>query len=161
MNFFPDFAPNSKKEWRLLLFQSNLRKQIRKLPKILKFVRIIHYYSKLFTGVLIHDPFKRAADVHASRRLEARSGLSIEDDCRSNHPFGTFQEEVRGVSALSIRSYWKAGWRTHGYKKGGRKKKASAMFSRRPIPGCSAHELLVNCCSQGDDRSAKKIPGGC
>ena len=52
MNFFPDFAPNSRKEWRLLLFQSNLRKQIRKLPKFLKFVRIIHYYSKLFTGVL-------------------------------------------------------------------------------------------------------------
>ena len=53
MNFFPDFAPNSRKEWRLLLFQSNLRKQIRKLPKFLKFVRIIHYYSTLFTGVLI------------------------------------------------------------------------------------------------------------
>ena len=52
MNFFPDFAPNSRKEWRLLLFQSNLRKQIRKLPKILKFVRIIHYYSKIFSGVL-------------------------------------------------------------------------------------------------------------
>ena len=34
------------------LFQSNLRKQIRNLPKILNFVRIIHYYSKLFTGVL-------------------------------------------------------------------------------------------------------------
>ena len=52
MNFFPDFAPNSRKEWRLLLFQSNLWKQVRKLPKILKFLRIIHYYSKLFTGVL-------------------------------------------------------------------------------------------------------------
>ena len=50
MNFFPDFAPNSRKEWRLLLFRSNLRKQIRKLPKILKFVRIIHYYS--LTGVV-------------------------------------------------------------------------------------------------------------
>ena len=37
------------------LFQSNLRKQIRKLPKILKFVRLIHYYSKLFTGVLRFD----------------------------------------------------------------------------------------------------------
>ena len=34
------------------LFQSNLRKQIRNLPKILNFVKIIHYYSKLFTGVL-------------------------------------------------------------------------------------------------------------
>ena len=37
------------------LFQSNLRKQIRKLPKFLKFVRISHNYSKLFTGVLIDD----------------------------------------------------------------------------------------------------------
>ena len=35
-----------------MLFQSNLRKQIRNLPKILNFVRIIHYYSKSFTGVL-------------------------------------------------------------------------------------------------------------
>ena len=41
------------------LFQSNLRKQIRTLPKILNFVKIIHYnnnYSKLFTGVLRPDP---------------------------------------------------------------------------------------------------------
>ena len=30
------------------LFQSDLRRQIRKLRKILKFVKIIHYYSKLF-----------------------------------------------------------------------------------------------------------------
>ena len=33
MNCFPNFAPNSRKEWRLLFFQSNLRKEIRKLPK--------------------------------------------------------------------------------------------------------------------------------
>ena len=59
MNFFPDFAPNSRKEWRLLLFQSNLRKQIRKLPKILnlnlwKLFTIIQNYSlvSLFTGVV-------------------------------------------------------------------------------------------------------------
>ena len=42
-----------------MLSQSNSRKQIRKLPRILKFVRIIisiiHYYSKLFTGVLSRD----------------------------------------------------------------------------------------------------------
>ena len=37
-----------------MLLQSNLRKQIRNLPKILNFVKIIHYFSKLFTGVLIH-----------------------------------------------------------------------------------------------------------
>ena len=36
------------------LFQSNLRKQIRNLPKILNFAKIIHYYSKFFTGVLRH-----------------------------------------------------------------------------------------------------------
>ena len=40
------------------LFQSNLRKQIRNLPKILNFVKIIHYYSKLFTGV--RRRFRRA-----------------------------------------------------------------------------------------------------
>ena len=34
------------------LFQSNLRRQFRNLPKILNFLKIIHYYSKLFTGVL-------------------------------------------------------------------------------------------------------------
>ena len=34
------------------LFQSNLRKQIRKLPKILKSVKVIHYYSISFIRVL-------------------------------------------------------------------------------------------------------------
>ena len=34
------------------LFQSNLRKQIRNLPKILNFVKIIHYFSKLITSLL-------------------------------------------------------------------------------------------------------------
>jgi len=29
-----------------------LRKQIRNLPKILNFVKIIHYFSKLFTSLL-------------------------------------------------------------------------------------------------------------
>ena len=35
------------------LFQLNLRKQIRKLPKILKSVKIIHYYSIVF--IIIHS----------------------------------------------------------------------------------------------------------
>ena len=34
------------------LFQSNLRKQIRNLPKILNFVKKIHYYCELFTSLL-------------------------------------------------------------------------------------------------------------
>ena len=45
MKFCPEFATNSRKEGRVSLFQSNLRKQIRKLPKILKSVKIIQYYS--------------------------------------------------------------------------------------------------------------------
>ena len=53
MKFCPDFATNSRKEWRVSLFQSNLRKQIRKLPKILNLsVKIIHYYASLFICVL-------------------------------------------------------------------------------------------------------------
>ena len=44
------------------LFQSNLRKQIRKLPKILQFVKIIHYYSELFTSLLRYEPPKLAED---------------------------------------------------------------------------------------------------
>ena len=39
MKFCPDFATNSRKEWRVSLFQSNLRKQIRKLPKFMEFVK--------------------------------------------------------------------------------------------------------------------------
>ena len=52
MKFCPDFATNSRKEWRLSLLQSILRKQIRKLPNFLKFVKIILYYSILFIRVL-------------------------------------------------------------------------------------------------------------
>ena len=47
MKFCTDFATNSRKEWRVSLFQSDLRKQIGKLPKILKSVKITHYYSYL------------------------------------------------------------------------------------------------------------------
>ena len=52
MKLCPDFATNSRKEWRVSLFQSNLRKQIRKLPKILKSVKSIHYYWLLCIRVL-------------------------------------------------------------------------------------------------------------
>ena len=43
------------------LFQSNLRKQIRNLPKILNFVKKIHYYSKLFTSLLTSDRAQRCS----------------------------------------------------------------------------------------------------
>ena len=58
MKFCPDFATNYRKKWRVSLFQSNLRKQIRKLPKILNLVRIIQYYSKLFTRVLSYQQIR-------------------------------------------------------------------------------------------------------
>ena len=52
MKFCSDFATNSRKEWRVSLFQLNLRKQIRKLPKILKSVKINETYSLLI--IIIH-----------------------------------------------------------------------------------------------------------
>ena len=42
------FRDDSREEWRGSLFQSDVRKQIRKLPKILKVVKIIQYYSIFF-----------------------------------------------------------------------------------------------------------------
>ena len=44
MKFCPGFATNSREGWRVSVFKSNLWKQIRKLPKILKSVKIIQYY---------------------------------------------------------------------------------------------------------------------
>ena len=51
------------------LLQSNLRKQIRKLPKILNFVKIIQYYSILFNRVL-------RPDRHAEKVPEALAGVA-------------------------------------------------------------------------------------
>ena len=69
------------------LFQSNLRKQIRKLPKILKSVKIIHHYSLLFIRVLTQD-----ATVDDMVKL-----LATGDDDVS-------EEELRsGLSQLSVR----------------------------------------------------------
>ena len=68
-----------------MLFQSNLRKQIRKLPKILKFVRIIHYYSKLFTGVLRlradEDPGVVAAEASIRQELARVRDLDGQAHC--------------------------------------------------------------------------------
>ena len=57
MNFFSGFRAKFQKRVTPFAFSIKFaKKKIRKLPKILKFVRIIHYYSKLFTGVLGHRP---------------------------------------------------------------------------------------------------------
>ena len=61
------------------LFQSNLRKQIKILPKILNFVKKIHYYSKLFTSLLIHDSRMKVMNADRNRQLskDETSGLII------------------------------------------------------------------------------------
>ena len=68
MKFCPDFATNPRKEWRVSLFQSTLRKQIGKLPKILKSVKIPHYSSLLFIRVLRPDRGPRCSGAIARRR---------------------------------------------------------------------------------------------
>ena len=93
MNCCPDFATNSRKEWRLSLFQSILRKRIRKLPKILKFVKSIQYYSILFYRVLSfeqgdegeHAQTSAVAHLQASRTLAAvqKKAASSEPSARN------------------------------------------------------------------------------
>ena len=92
MKFPPDFATNSRKEWRVSLFQSHLRKQIKKLPKILKSdsVKIIHYYSSLFIRVL-------SADANALlARLGARLGATAAPRARAGAPLSK-QSQPAGI----------------------------------------------------------------
>ena len=69
------------------LFQSDLRKQIRNLPKILNFVKIIQYYSKLFTGVLTRGTKVRVLAARASAALAAphRDARGAEPDGPARH----------------------------------------------------------------------------
>jgi hypothetical protein len=64
------------------LFQSNLRKQIRNLPKILNFVKKIHYYSELFTSLLNGDPLAQ----HGGRAEEAPFPLTRAALLQFAHP---------------------------------------------------------------------------
>ena len=57
------------------LFQSNLRKQIRNLPKILNFVKKIHYYSELFTSLLNSEAFSCARGSSSTTRSAGCSWL--------------------------------------------------------------------------------------
>ena len=84
MKFCPDFVTNSRKEWRVSLFQLNLRKQIRNLPKILKSVKIIHYCSLLlirFLGVTL--ACAGAARLACAPRAWEGSGLSCCEEASS------------------------------------------------------------------------------
>ena len=82
------------------LFQSNLRKQIRKLPKILKFVRIIHYYSKLFSGVLNGCTGDVAAGVPRPRGPSADAGRLPAARRGAAHPPGAGGPPLLGLAKL-------------------------------------------------------------
>ena len=56
------------------LFQSNLRKQIRNLPKILNFVKKIHYYSELFTSLLGDESYRGGFRIQERRGRAAGRG---------------------------------------------------------------------------------------
>ena len=83
MKFYPDFATNSRKEWRVSFFQSNLRKQIRKLLKILKSVKIVQYFSLSFSRVLRRSPLigrdglLRRPYEEVDARLSSQAGLLV------------------------------------------------------------------------------------
>ena len=66
MKFCPDFTTNSREEWRVSLFQSNLRKQIRKLPKIQN-SEICEKYSFLF--IIIHScPYSSLSRARSAKK---------------------------------------------------------------------------------------------
>ena len=68
------FRDKFQKRVTCVAFQSTLQKQIRKLPKILKSVKTIQYYSTLFTRVL--TPGKVEAAERGQRRA-GRAGLRV------------------------------------------------------------------------------------
>ena len=82
------------------LFQSNLRKQIRKLPKFLKFVKIIqYYYSILFIRVLNGDALPAAA---AEEALERRARAEREERRGGGDP--EVEREVHARVPLELRA---------------------------------------------------------
>ena len=77
--FFSGFRAKFQKRVTSVAFQSNLRKQIRKLPKILKSVKIIQYYSILFIRVLSQETLSGGHRVALGRDAEdALRGLEVD-----------------------------------------------------------------------------------
>ena len=79
--FLSGFRDKFQKRVTSVAFQSILRKQIRKLPKFLKFVKIIQYYSILFNRVLSRDrgtvwPWRGESGAKACKSCRSRQELS-------------------------------------------------------------------------------------
>ena len=85
------------------LFQSNLRKQIRNLPKILNFVKKIHYYCELFTSLLTPPPRRARAQSKREKKQVPLSG-------RQEGLFLLRTALSRSLRSISISSRCRAIW---------------------------------------------------
>ena len=77
MIFFPDFAPNSRKEWRLSLFNQiceNKLEHCRNFWNLWKLFIMIQYYS-IVSLLEVSYPARRASRDAATRGLPCRGGL--------------------------------------------------------------------------------------
>ena len=80
------------------LFQSNLRKQIRNLPKILNFVKKIHYYCELFTSLLGPDCRELHYASWAGDQSERRDA-----DERTDIRLGRARVDMRDIDQTIVR----------------------------------------------------------
>ena len=88
------------------LFQSNLRKQIGKLPKILKSVKIIQYYSILFNRVLNRERGQLSARGLRGRQLPGqRCGPRPDRSALPQvfHSSGPFCGKLSGAAEKAIK----------------------------------------------------------
>ena len=74
MNFFSGFRAKFQKIVTCVAFSINLRKQIRNLPKILNFVKIIHYHSNY--------SFRSLVSFHVPTNHCSRSTLRVSGPAR-------------------------------------------------------------------------------
>ena len=96
------------------LFQSNLRKQIRNLPKILNFVKKIHYYCELFTSLLGIE-YENATLTWEKRGSATEGGfltLLFFDDSRADPSDMTPLCDPSNVKRAVYVNPGKGGWRS-------------------------------------------------
>ena len=106
MNFFSGFRAKFEKIVTCVAFSIKFARTNQNLPKILNFVKIIHYYSKLFTGVLTHATAEPClAHRCAPREIPGRTQdeerefgpLDLPARRPRAHQVGRCREERRGV----------------------------------------------------------------
>ena len=75
MNFFPPHRAEFQKRVTSVAFQSILRKRIRKLPKFLKILKIIQFYSILFNFIQSCPYSQVLAELPAAARADLLADL--------------------------------------------------------------------------------------